>query len=316
MADPNDPIFQTTGEPFFTTVKGVSAPDIAGDAVPLVSGDPVTVSAEVNGVQSGQRAIIRLFGGGDTVVVTGLEGLTPSSVGRQITLIGCAEPGNNGTFTISAVSGSALCAFNNPNGVFPDANSGAIAWKVAAADDTDFPPGDPLTYLADQIDPNPIPLVLAQETGAPEGGGQEILGPGLTVTDPVQDPHDEGEMDPDVAGIATGVGPVSLDDPQNPVREAPNALFVVNDDPNSLAFGLSPILADGPAVQTPGLVVTEPNPAVASEDVGTGEVQYGPIEQSIAPRTLVIETDPVLASERTGTGVVTYGNVNAVQFSR
>lgn len=315
MADPNDPTFQTTGAPFFTTVDGVTAPDIAGDPVPLVSGDPVTVAPESGGVQSGQRAVIIAFGAG-TLAVSGLDGIDPNSAGRFLTLIGCAVPGNNGTFLIDGVVGDGIAICEDAAGAFPDANSGDIAWKVSAPDDTAFPPGDPLTYLADQVDPNLVPLVLAQETDAPEGGGSEVLGPQETILDPVLEPELEGKNAPLVLGDATGVGPIELDDPQNPVREAPNSFFVVNDDPTNPAFGLNPILADGPAVQPPSIVVAESDPAVSSEDVGTGEVSYGPIEQSIAPTTLVIETDPVLASERTGTGGISYGNVNGVTFSR
>lgn len=60
--------------------------------------------------------------------------------------------GNSGVFPIIAVLDPITVQVTNPNGLFPDAFSGGIVWNEVPSQ-TDFPPGDPLTYLAELATP-------------------------------------------------------------------------------------------------------------------------------------------------------------------
>lgn len=210
------------------------------------------------------------------VAVSGVT-VSPADIGGEMTLSGCATTENNGTFPILTEALGTLAIIGNPAGVAPDANNGAIVWSVVErpffwqefARLSDFAPGDPLTYVAEQI----IPLNVVNPTlGPPSGGGVEDL-PVAAPVDVAQvlanpDGVLSGEFDSGLApivppgtapaGDGETVGPVTATDPQFPVVFAPNSEFDVNTDrdpgsgvPLSLAFGQSLTLPGGPTVQTP-----------------------------------------------------------------
>lgn len=62
------------------------------------------------------------------ITLTGLTGMTSSSVGRALAISGAASAGNIGTFRISAFISSSSVKVFNPAGVVADANNGSIAW--------------------------------------------------------------------------------------------------------------------------------------------------------------------------------------------
>lgn len=64
----------------------------------------------------------------DDITVTGLTGMSSSSVGRFLTITGAATGANNGTFQIVAYVSATSVRIRNAAGVAPDANNGAITW--------------------------------------------------------------------------------------------------------------------------------------------------------------------------------------------
>jgi len=97
-------------------------------------GEPVTG-------QSGAAASIDSVASG-IVTVSGLTGMTSSSVGRFITISGAATGANNGTFLITSFIGSTSVTYSNPSAIAPDGNNGAISWTEREAysleDDLNF----------------------------------------------------------------------------------------------------------------------------------------------------------------------------------
>jgi hypothetical protein len=65
-----------------------------------------------------------------SLTITGLSGMSSSSVGQNLTLYGAASSGNNGTFTITSFISASSVVVSNSNGVASDANSGHIAWGL------------------------------------------------------------------------------------------------------------------------------------------------------------------------------------------
>lgn len=107
--------------------------DVA-DAVDAFNvGDYVEVSqnADFGTDTSGAAATITAASGGN-VTLTGLAGLDAGVIGRTIQLSGCANPANNGRFTVTAFISATSVVISNSAGVFPDANSGSIAWTAYA----------------------------------------------------------------------------------------------------------------------------------------------------------------------------------------
>jgi choline dehydrogenase-like flavoprotein len=66
---------------------------------------------------------------GNIVTVSGLTTVPLSATG-SLTLSGAANAGNNGTFPIVGVDSPTQVRILNAGGVFPDANSGVIAWVL------------------------------------------------------------------------------------------------------------------------------------------------------------------------------------------
>jgi hypothetical protein len=64
--------------------------------------------------------------------ITGLTGISPAFVGKQIIISGAASGGNNGAFTIASVIGTTSVTVINASAVAPDGNNGAISWSIPA----------------------------------------------------------------------------------------------------------------------------------------------------------------------------------------
>lgn len=64
------------------------------------------------------------------VTITGLSSITPSLVGRQITVSGASNPNNNGSFLISEYISATSLKCINALGVAPDTNNGSISWAI------------------------------------------------------------------------------------------------------------------------------------------------------------------------------------------
>jgi len=77
--------------------------------------------------QSGSAASITTVSAGDATI-TGLSGMTATSVGHFLTISGAASSGNNGTFLIDSFISGTSVTVSNPNAVAGDANNGAITW--------------------------------------------------------------------------------------------------------------------------------------------------------------------------------------------
>jgi hypothetical protein len=63
------------------------------------------------------------------VTIGGITGGSASLVGSWLSIIGAANPANNGTFYVHASTTSTTCVIVNPNAVYPDANSGNLDWQ-------------------------------------------------------------------------------------------------------------------------------------------------------------------------------------------
>lgn len=106
-----------------------------GDAAYLNSGStavltPVRGESLIRVVANGGAATISAAGSG-SMTLTGLSGMSATSVGDKVTISGAANPGNSGTFPVTSyVSGSSVVVAN-AGGVFPDANSGSLIWRVS-----------------------------------------------------------------------------------------------------------------------------------------------------------------------------------------
>lgn len=78
---------------------------------------------------AGAAASITAAGGGN-MTLTGVTGMSTASVGDTIVITGAASPTNNGTFpVVTYVSGTSVIVAN-PSAVAPDANNGAISWRM------------------------------------------------------------------------------------------------------------------------------------------------------------------------------------------
>jgi hypothetical protein len=276
MSFPLDPTFQPSGPPFLTAPDGTTAPDQGGTEVD-VTGVPLTVAPQSNAVQTGAHATILAFGAG-VLTVGGLTSISPASVGRLLTLAAAANAGNVGTFPIVAVLGPTVVQVADAGGSSPDANSGSIAW-VEALDPTAFAPGDPLTFLADQL----TPFQLNQQTFGPaRGGGSAILPPNVNVDAPVGQPTGKG------TGPVAPTGGTGGDVQSNsgfPVRIVASSSLTVDRDPLSPAYGLEPSVQDGPAVSTPEPFSAVPERGASPEVLSPGGgMIYAPVSQVVFSR--------------------------------
>lgn len=88
--------------------------------------EPLKLGPAVSG-QLGSSANISVVVG-DIVTITGLIGMTASSVGRCLTISGASSAGNNGTFNITTFSSASTVNINNSTGIAADVNNGSISW--------------------------------------------------------------------------------------------------------------------------------------------------------------------------------------------
>jgi hypothetical protein len=227
--------------------------------------DPAGVFPDTN---SGATANITVFAGGQ-ITLTGLNGMRAQDVGRDITISGAATVANNGTFPISSFIDATSVKVTNAAGVAPDANNGAISWTTdqipvawsEAINGSDFVPGDPLSFLVDQQ----TPFNEMQSTFGPAtGGGSAILPTNQNVPPDNSQSAVTGKGTPPIAATAPTTGPVTVNDPQNPVRTSPSSAFLTNMDVNSLAYGLNSPMPDGPAVRTPTPFIEVQEPGATS----------------------------------------------------
>lgn len=89
-------------------------------AVTLLTGGPAN--------QTGALANTIAGAGVGNLRLSGLTGMTTSSVGRYITISGAASVANNGTFLVAAYVSPTSVDIVNASGVAVDANNGAITW--------------------------------------------------------------------------------------------------------------------------------------------------------------------------------------------
>lgn len=128
-----------TDEVLLSVAKGTIAGLVARGILTVtafssaLTGTP-TVSASTHltavnqGGQSGAAATISAVVAG-VATLTGLTGMVAGSVGRDLTITGAATGANNGTFRIVEYVSATSVKIRNAAAVFPDANSGSIAWQ-------------------------------------------------------------------------------------------------------------------------------------------------------------------------------------------
>ena len=82
-------------------------------------------------------------GGAGLVIVSGLSGMRPDSVGRSLAVSGAAAAENNGLFPITAYTSQQVVVVANASAVVPDANNGAVLWREEGGATTDAPVFEP-----------------------------------------------------------------------------------------------------------------------------------------------------------------------------
>lgn len=63
--------------------------------------------------------------------LSGATGDTSQAFTSYVTISGAANAGNNGIFQITDINSATEVTYANPNGVYPDANSGSITWSLS-----------------------------------------------------------------------------------------------------------------------------------------------------------------------------------------
>jgi hypothetical protein len=107
------------------TVSSILTASVIANGAAVINGlvpntDPVVGS---NGSTAAVSAVV-----GGVATITGLSGMSLSSVGRYLTLSGAANSDNNGTFQIIEFIDPTSVKIANASAVAPDANNGAINW--------------------------------------------------------------------------------------------------------------------------------------------------------------------------------------------
>jgi hypothetical protein len=82
------------------------------------------------GTFSGSSASVASFDGVHTATITGLNGMSTSAVGSNITFSGANTSGNNGSFPITAYISPTSVQVDNAAGFAPDVNNGVISWTT------------------------------------------------------------------------------------------------------------------------------------------------------------------------------------------
>jgi hypothetical protein len=201
-----DILVQITGPQFLTAPDGTTAPDVAGTPVDL-TGVPLTVapsfalqtgdaasilvsvpgSMTVSGLSgnmvpsdAGRRMRIEGAMEGDaaavfavtfpSALVAGLMDITTADIGRKLVILNAANPGNNGTFVISAILSPTALFITNPAAVPLD---GPIDWKIIPRSTAD--PGrdtntgnDGIFTITSVLDPATVILANPLALAAPD----------------------------------------------------------------------------------------------------------------------------------------------------
>lgn len=90
-----------------------------------ISDEPLMLGGSV-GI-TGAAATVGAIGA-NNVVVSGLSGMTPQSLGNILQISGAASSGNNGAFYIDGYISPTSVTIVNPNAVSPDTNNGSLIW--------------------------------------------------------------------------------------------------------------------------------------------------------------------------------------------
>ncbi len=85
----------------------------------------VRINGGLNLVQAGTDPVITVTLG--VVVISGLSGMTSQIVGGTLKIAGATNPGNNGTFTITAYNSATSVTISNPSAVTADTGTVWIA---------------------------------------------------------------------------------------------------------------------------------------------------------------------------------------------
>jgi len=120
----NNGTFPITDVLSSTSVMVSNGAAVAPDA----NNGAISWGTQATGVAASITAFDQVAG---KVTLTGLTGLTTASVGHDLIVTGAATANNNGTFRISNFISATSCQVENPLGVAPDANNGAIHWQEA-----------------------------------------------------------------------------------------------------------------------------------------------------------------------------------------
>lgn len=120
--------------------------------------------------QTGATASITAFGS-NLLTLTGLTGMVNTQSESLLILSGAANAGNNGIFTIVNYHSATSVDVYNENGVFPDANSGAISWEqrepYTLATDLNYERTDRALIKGVPYDTNVAPYTRPSATGTP-----------------------------------------------------------------------------------------------------------------------------------------------------
>lgn len=102
--------------------------------------EPLQFGPTVSG-QSGSSLSIISFSMG-LATITGLSGMTASSIGKYLTISGANSAPNNGSFLISEFISASSVKIINSSAVAPDSNNGSISWlekePYSLADDINY----------------------------------------------------------------------------------------------------------------------------------------------------------------------------------
>jgi hypothetical protein len=112
-----------------------------------------------------------------TLNISGLTGRTAADVGNLLILSGAASGGNNGSFNVTSFINATTLAINNSSAIGPDANNGAITWKLYSAGAGAALPDAPATLWPSQAAVNAFDEVILQCGG----GTGEVFDLGKTT---------------------------------------------------------------------------------------------------------------------------------------
>jgi hypothetical protein len=132
VQDGPDAAFDITGK--LVVQSGVFTAEAIGQQIQTNGANPNNVGVwEITGISAGGPSGTTATVSAATLVditLTGLSGMTATTVGARLRVAGAASVGNNGTFTITTFLSASSVIVSCATGVFPDAASGSIVWEV------------------------------------------------------------------------------------------------------------------------------------------------------------------------------------------